>query len=793
MQLQAAAEEQQQSLSAPDATETPDAAAPTTGSPGTADAASQPVEEASGQYAAPAQACQAAAAEQADASLQPLRLSSSANASTAAELYPVQKGHDSRSTAPAEEAPGAVRSEATASGIIGADAHPEDEPDSAPATVSRPISSKNSFRRRQRNDTKTAAASAIDCDAAPELDESRPLTRCQPANTAKKLRSGRSNMQGVTPLACTKHICSAPIVEQPQPGACREGGKAQQGLHASAASVDEAHETAGDATISSAAKSEEAAAASDTAAVSEAAAASTALQPRRSGRSTAAAIPRAIRAAGHLTAAQTAATEAACLPEALSLPRAATAALAETESRAPRIQLGCSKCRYAARGCVKCRRNMASNKTNSATRLQAAGSCAAKQSASAADTQQIDKHHSPAVDGSRAARAAHRAALKAASPPTSQAQSDNQDIDAEPLPIKPMPPSLLQRKPQSIAERVAGIKQQVTLPTPPAGAVVVDLPLNGPSSSAALQGAAMGATDQVSAAAAKHAPASTQQIACHQQPISDGNLPEGADQAAAEAAKIDGTVAPGTVRRSTRHQQPAQEALLPEAAHQADVDTVQDGFIEARRSGRTRKQALLQYESLTKAQGSRSPLDNASMPQLMQHKAGIASASARSTKRTAAMSGVISDSEDDISCAAAASAPPSKAAAKKKQCMRPSRSTLPPIQEADKPQDPQPDLDLDPEFVKHRVHTSSTVAEGLDGLTPAGKRKKQQKRQAPAKAITPDGQNVAASPEHAQPDNHIGLLLAAAKLADADEPLQCESAVPNAKVCIPCQSYTLRT
>ena len=448
-------------------------------------------------------------------------------------------------------------------------------------------------------------------------------------------------------------------------------------------------------------------------------------------------------------------------------------------------ELGCSKCRYVKTGCKACRQRLSCFREASGRggRMRAPSAGAALRKAAKAQhsscpavetCKQLDSQQPPAEGpepNSRAARAANRALKN----PISRRGSD-EESDAKQLAIKPMPTRLQHRKLQSSLQHEAHACKQpavkAMVKTTPHGAVSVDLPADQPSSSAIAHTATLnsGASPQPTdlSLGTGEAPYSLRRSARHHQsaqPAVSGITPEGVNKAAAQAA----TTAAATAA--------AIAAPTPAAAEQVPPETV-------RRSGRARKPALLQYDLLTKAQGSRSPPDDAVKAQPPQSKAGrTESAPSKGVKRSAAEHAVISDSENDMPSAstASAAAPAGKSAARKKKVCRQQAGSpvLFPIQEADEETHQQPGPDPAFEFVNHRVHTHSDIAQHLTGLSPAEKRKRRRKAPASITADSPAKSRLAVSAEqsqlHTALSNPMDVLLAAAEYTEGHMHAQQDS------------------
>ena len=448
----------------------------------------------------------------------------------------------------------------------------------------------------------------------------------------------------------------------------------------------------------------------------------------------------------------------------------AAAAKATTHGQ---TELGCSKCRYVKTGCKACRQRLSCFKEASgrgrrkrALSVSAASRKAAKAQHSSCPVvntcKQLDSQQPPAKGpepNSRAARATNRALKR----PISRHESD-EESDAEQLAVKPMPTRLQHRKLQSSSQHGAHACKQpavkAMVKATPLGAVTVDLPADRPSSSAIAQTATLnsGASPQPTGLClgTGEAPYSLRRSARHHQsaqPAVSGITSEAVNKAATNTAAA--VAAPAT-------------AAIPAAAAKAP-ETV-------RRSVRSRKPALLQYDLLTQAQGSRSSLDDAAKAQPPQSKAGrTESAPSKGVKRGAAEHAVIADSEDDVPSAstASAAAPAGKSTARKKKVCRQQAGlpVLSPIQEADEETDQQPGPDPASEFVNHRVHTHCDIAQHLTGLSPAEKRKRRRKAPASVRADSPVKSRLAVSAEQSQLQaalsNPMDVLLAAAEYTEA--------------------------
>ena len=452
------------------------------------------------------------------------------------------------------------------------------------------------------------------------------------------------------------------------------------------------------------------------------------------------------------------------------------AAAAAKASTLGQNELGCSKCRYVKTGCKACRQRLSRCKEASGQggRKRAPSASAAPRKAAQVQCSSHQAVHTgmqlhsqqPPAEGpepnSRAARAANRAVQK----PISRSGSGDES-DAEQLAVKPMPISLQHRKLQSSLQHEAHACKQPAVKATPHKAVTVDLPADRPSTSAVAQTATLdtGACAQPTGLllGTGEVPYSLRRSARHQQlaqPAVSGIAPEDVNKAAAQAT----TAAAAAVAAPTT-------AATPAAAEQVAPETV-------RRSGRARKPALLQYDLLTKAQGSRSPPDDGAKAQPSQGKAGRAEpAASKGVKRGAAAPAVINDSEDDMPSAstASAAAPAGKSTARKKKVSRQQAGlpVLSPIQEVDEEtkQHPGPDLDPASEFVNHMVHTHSDIAQHLTGLSPAEKHKRRRKAPASVKAGVPAKSRLAVSAEQSQlqtePSNPMDVLLAAAEYTEA--------------------------
>ena len=459
-----------------------------------------------------------------------------------------------------------------------------------------------------------------------------------------------------------------------------------------------------------------------------------------------------------------------------------TAAAANTTTHHAK-KLGCSKCRYVKTGCTACRQRLSGFKEalGRGGRKKAPSASAAPRKASevqhsscqVADTcKQLSGQKAPArgpEPNSRAARASNRALKR----PISRRGSDEESA-AEQLAIKPMPASLQHRKLQSSSQHEAHAHKQPKVKATPCEAVTVDLPADRPSSSPVAQTATLssGASPQPtgSSLVAVEAPFNLRRSARHQQsaqPAVSGITPRAAARAATNAAAT--AVAAPTA------------AATPAAAEQVAPETV-------RRSGRARKPVLLQYDLLTKAQGGRSPPDDAKA-QPPQSKAGrTESAASKGVKRSAGEHAVISDSEDDTPAASTASAdaPAGKSTARRKKVCRQQAGlcVLSPIQEADEERDQQPGPHPASEFVNHMVHTSSDIAQHLAGLSPAEKRKRRRKAPASIRDGSPAKSRLAVSAAQSQqqtePSNPMNVLLAAAEYSEAHA--QQDSELKSARV-----------
>ena len=471
-------------------------------------------------------------------------------------------------------------------------------------------------------------------------------------------------------------------------------------------------------------------------------------------------------------------------PEASPMPSDATAdpAAGSTATATTQKELGCSKCRYVKTGCSACRLKLAGVKraAGPAGRKRAAAANTAPHNAGGrqpTSSQATNKGKQPhikqvpaerAEPNSRAARAANRALSRPISKGGSDAESD-----AEQLAIKPMPRSLRHRQLQSSSQHGAHNRKQPMVKPNAHEAVTVDLPADRPSSSAVAQTATLDSgTSPQPAHQPLEAPHSLRRSARHQQsaqPEAQGVSLEDVNRAGAQAATA---AAAAPTAAATAAAAAPTAAATPAAAEHVAPETV-------RRSGRARKPALLQYEQLTKAQGSRSPPDGSPKPpQPPQSRAGrTGSAPSKRGKRAASEPPVINDSEDDhdtpsastaTAAAAAAAALGGKSTASKKVCRRqPAAPTLPPIQEEDE----EEQLDHDSEFVHHRVHTYSDTAQHLSGLTPAEKPKRRRKAPASVRSSSPAKSRLAVSAEHAQlqtgSSNPMDVLLAAAEYTEA--------------------------
>ena len=432
-------------------------------------------------------------------------------------------------------------------------------------------------------------------------------------------------------------------------------------------------------------------------------------------------------------------------------------------------KLGCSRCRYIKTGCQTCRQRLSCFKEASGgggRKRVPSASVAPPKPAEVQHTscqvvhtgKQLSSQQSPAKGpepNSRAARAADRALKKAIS-----RRGSDEESDAEQLAIKPMPTSLQHRSLHEPARKQLMVKAKVK-----AGAVTVDMPADRPSSSAVVQTAMLNscASPQPTGLSLDtgEAPKSLRRSARHQQlaqPAVSGTTPEDVNKAAAQAATIAAAAAAAAA--------PSTDAT-PAAAEQVAPETM-------RRTGRVRKPALLQYDLLTKAQGSRSQPDDAAKAQPPQSKAGrTESAPSRGVKRGAAEHAVISESDTSpASTASAAAASAGKCTPRKKVCrQRTGLPVLSPILEADEERDQQPGSGPASEFVNHRVHTSSDIAQHLAGLSPAEKHKRRRRAPASIGAGSPAKSRLAVSAEHSQQQtevsNPMDVLLAAAEYTEA--------------------------
>ena len=355
-------------------------------------------------------------------------------------------------------------------------------------------------------------------------------------------------------------------------------------------------------------------------------------------------------------------------PEASQMPSDATAdpAAAGAANATTQQELGCPRCRYAMKGCSSCRKKLAAFKkaAGRAGHKRAPSASAAphnaggRQPTSSQATnkgKQLPIKQAPAEGADPNSRAA-RAASRALNRPISKAGSDAES-DAEQLAIKPMPKSLQHRKLQSSQQHEAHQHKQpidrAMVKPNPHEAVTVDLPADRPSSSAVAQ------TDTLDSGASPQpaqqpleAPHSLRRSTRHQQsaqPEAQGISPEDVNNAgpqAATAADAAPTAAATAAAAAPTAAATAVAAAPTAAATPAAAEHVAPETV--RRSGRARKPALLQYEQLTKARGSRSPPDDAPKPpQPLQSKAGrTGSPPSNRGKRAASEPPVISDSED---------------------------------------------------------------------------------------------------------------------------------------------------
>ena len=615
-----------------------------------------------------------------------------------------------------------------------------DEPISAAAQVSRASGINDSSMPlcKQPKPPEQAAVS-VSIDTASRVGEGQSTgTSCAPHRHANgtALRSGRLVTLGAVPAASTelhhRTAGSTSAMQVPWEEARElQADNPRDGKGAVAAAAPEAE------------GSQLAPGSVPDAAVAGAATA-VAVQPRRSGRHRdAAAEPEAASANAEPSAALT--TPEPGVNEEGKLPSTGTAA--DDSAGKPGTKgwpkepvkgvLGCSKCRFALKGCIRCRKQLQDSQqppckgrhgklkavkvsppSQADKRQHGSKKASAQPRGLLRNDKQASTRDQPVtvpVATSRPARAANRGNLTACPLPASRVQPDEEG-DAEQLPNRPLPASMEQRKLPSGTQRPSHPHQQLLSQATTSAAVSAELPSSEPCQAAII----------------------------------------GTDATAEPAATASTGAVTASVRRSARHQQPAQDAILPDITEGAAPDTV-------RRSSRVRKPAVLQCELMTKAQGSKSSPDNAGQPQLAPCTTGGKAASARGVKRTAPEPSVISDSEVDTPSwsTAAAGVAAVKPSARKKPCSRDGRSVLTPIQEAEEAHEqamPKPESD----FVTTRVHTESDIAEHLAGLTPAERRKRRRKTPAQVEAGTPSRHGIEASA------NPMNLLLAAAQLADAD-------------------------
>lgn len=442
--------------------------------------------------------------------------------------------------------------------------------------------------------------------------------------------------------------------------------------------------------------------------------------------------------------------------------------------------LGCSKCRYKPLGCGGCRPKLACSKAASSGRkgrkrappataagdvLPCSGQPHHKGKKARLHSQQQPPAEGEAAPTSRAARAAHRALSK----PTSSKSQPIQESNDEQLAVRPMPARLQHRQLQKNSHHQAPARRPPVVKATCGTATVSDQP----SSSVVVQTATLDsrASPEPTATAlgpgktpyklrsARHhqsAPSAAQQGMVPPQDVNDSAAHAGST-AADDAPAAPAAAAPAPAAPTAAAPAPAAQQAAPE---------------EVRRSGRVRRAARLQYDLVTKAQGSTSPPGHDVKAPPARRQAGVRSASSKGTKRGASEHAVISDSEDDNTTAstAAAGALTGRSTAKKKLC-RQKKPELSPIQEDAEEQQQPPCPDAASEFVKHRVYTLPETAQHLAGLSPAEKPKRRRKAAGATRAPAKSQLAASARTSQLQTENSSGLdvLLAAVEFTEAHE------------------------
>lgn len=479
---------------------------------------------------------------------------------------------------------------------------------------------------------------------------------------------------------------------------------------------------------------------------------------------------------GHLEEAEGAPTEAqprASHTSAETLDAPVDAATAVTQTA-----LGCSKCRLAPLGCSSCRPRppAAKPKPSSGRRgrkraapapaladvLPSSSQAPPKGKKARLHSEQQPPAEAPEPSTSRATRASQRALSRAAT-------SKDEESNDEQLAVRPMPASLRHRQQQKSSQAKAPVHKPPVVKATSQGAVAVS---QQPSSSALAQTATLdsGASPepkQVVPEPTGKTPYNLRRSARRRQSAQPAQLgvtaPQGVNKAAAQA---DALAAQAGV--------PAAQAAAPAAAAGAAAVAIAAASADPvapealRRSGRARRPARLQYDSVTEAQGSKSPPEHVVKARPARRQAGAKSASSRGTKRGAAQRSVISDSEDDNTSASTAAAGAGKSTAtRKKPCRQ--QFDMSPIMEEDEEQRQQPGPDAASEFVSHRVHTLPETALHLAGLSPAEKRKKRRKAPRAARATAKSRLAASAETSQLQPEySNLDAVLHAVEMAGAD-------------------------
>lgn len=435
--------------------------------------------------------------------------------------------------------------------------------------------------------------------------------------------------------------------------------------------------------------------------------------------------------------------------------------------------LGCSKCRFAPLGCSSCRPRPAAAKPKASSsgrrgRKRAAPAPALAdvlptsiQAPRKGKKARLHTKFPPAEapePSSRATRASQRALSKAAT-------SKNEESDDEQLAVRPMPASLRHRQQRKSSQAKAGACNPPVVRATSQSTVTVS---EQPSSSGLAQTATLDSGTQPKATRMVpepigKAPCNLRRSARRQhsaQPAQQGTVPpQGVSKAAAQA---DAPAAPAGIPAAAA----AAAAVAVAAASAAPV--APDAL---RRSSRVRRPARLQYDSVTEAQGSKSPPEQVIKARPARRQAGAKSASSKGTKRGAAERSVISDSENDNTSAstAAAGADAGKSTARRKKLRR-QQFELSPIMEDDEEQQQQPGPAAASEFVSHRVHTQPETALHLAGLSPAEKRKRRRKVPGAARASAKTRLAASAETSQLQPEYSSGLdaLLFAVDRAQAE-------------------------